>query len=209
MSNFIEGVFFNAIFDERTKEFPNFENDHHFLNGFNYFVGARLTHNRASMKQVTIPSTDFSKNVRKKNYNGVTDQTYKHIDTGTFGTQNIEYSSEGGYEGKGGFVHYFKSNAHIGDVNREYTQMLNDGLIDEKMISLTIESIFYNENYKVGLYFVYEFMNNNAGKVEVFTDTKMFQVSPYQLDEGQDFPIFSFIFELVYFMLVLWLIYEN
>ena len=103
---------------------------------------------------------------------------------------------------------YFKSDLDFHAVNTGMREMMEDGLIDDQFISLTLESIFYNENFKVGFYLVFEFMNNNAGKLQVFESTQMYQVSKYQLDEDQEFPVIRFILETIYFLLVIWGIYE-
>ena len=78
MADFLRSVYIEQIFNERGKEFENKENKYHFLNGFNYFVGARITHNRASMETETLGGGEnkFQKKVRKENYKGSTDRTY-------------------------------------------------------------------------------------------------------------------------------------
>ena len=154
------------------------------------------------MKNATLGHGDetMQYNIRKSNYEGNNNQTYKSIDKGTFGRDQVKYSENGGYSGKGGFIHYFQPNLTHPEAVDLFYEMVEDGLVDEKFISLTLDFIFYNENFKIGVYIAYEFSINNAGKLEVFTTSLMYQSSVYQLDDGATFPFLSLLLHCTYFI---------
>ena len=51
---FILDTYLSWFYNENVKEFPNYSNNNHFVNGQNYFVGMRLTHKRADLKSNLI-----------------------------------------------------------------------------------------------------------------------------------------------------------
>jgi hypothetical protein len=180
----IDEEYIVSIFNEDTKDFPNTESDAHFLSSFNYFVGARFTVNRANMKPTSVNSGnstyEFLK--RESNYEGQTNSSYSDVEKTPFGKADIEYTGSGGYSGEGGYVLFLRWDTKYEMLRNIFFAFVADGLFDEKFISLTLESIFYNENYQTGIHIAYMFMYNNAGDLEVYQTTHMYQNSRYHFE---------------------------
>jgi len=117
----MDNVLISQIYDESTKEYPAMVEGYHYLNNYNYFMGMRVTHNRALLKD--NPDSDYIDiipYIRKKNYNGDTDRNYEEIQKTPFGEDNLEYSSGGGFGGSGGFIHYFGSDLTIQEADQQF-----------------------------------------------------------------------------------------
>ena len=52
INQFISNVILTNIYDESIKDHPPLVNGYHYISGFNYFMGMRLTINRAELKLV-------------------------------------------------------------------------------------------------------------------------------------------------------------
>ena len=172
------------------KEYEGMNPDYHYINFYNFFMGCRVTQNRADVKTNTDKTTiDAIGHLRKRNYSGKTSQTFKDVLTSDFGSVPTPYSEDGGYRHKGGYVHYFASNLTFKEAMNKFRTMNDDSVFDPNLISFTIELMFYNQNYQTGITIVYEFLINNAGDVEKYADINAFYLSRYdehyhQMDES-------------------------
>ena len=71
-----------------------------------------------------------------KNYNGYTDSSFSDIDKSQFGPNNTTYSENGGFAGKGGFVHYFQPNLTYEEANNFYYSLVSSGLLGKQFYYL-------------------------------------------------------------------------
>ena len=67
--------------------------------------------------------------MRITNYQGYTDSSMSYINKTAFGPENTTYSENGGFRGKGGFVHYFKPNMTYTDAFNMFTSLVEYGLL--------------------------------------------------------------------------------
>jgi hypothetical protein len=110
IADFLQSVIIPQIYDEESKEYPAMVDGFHYLNYYNFFMGIRLTHNRAKLKENKQDiSKDTITHIRKTNYKGSTNQRFGDLDKTSFGSENTKYSKNGGYRGKGGFIHFFEA----------------------------------------------------------------------------------------------------
>ena len=155
---------------------------YHYVNYYNYYMGMRITHNRAELEENTDHLKEGIEQVRKKNYDNRPNRRFAYVQKASFGSEPTPYSVDGGYREKGGFVHYFDSNLTIDQANQKYNTIVQDGLYDEDLLSLVCEMMFYNQNYQVGVSLTYEFLINNSGAVVVFINHGSFTKSRYSKD---------------------------
>ena len=142
VENFIRNVILSQIYDETLKEYTNeklnsSENatNYHYLNNVNYFMGMRITHNHASLTRGKNnhhhPSYD---RFRRDNYYGQTSQRFSDVNKTTFSRYGVKYSEDGGYLGKGSFIHYLASDLTYENASAFYEALVEDGLFDEKYL---------------------------------------------------------------------------
>lgn len=118
ISDFVIKVVFPQIYDENLKEYYPMVDGYHFLNYYNFFMGIRITHNRVKLKENTQEvSKDVISHIRKTNYKGSTSRRFGDLDKSNFGSENTEYSKNGGYRGKGGFIHFFEADIDFNEAN--------------------------------------------------------------------------------------------
>ena len=99
----------------------------------------------------------------------------------------------------------------IDEANSLYTQLIEDGLMDNAFLSLTFELTFYNENYQTGVVLAYSFIQTNAGKVNKIKTKRSFFESRYESNYHQisdATKVVLIILEIVYIIGVFWLVYE-
>lgn len=139
----------------------------HSLATFNYYMGMRMTFNKAEMIDDPNFYDDAIKEYRATNYEGRTNKKIKETKTEPFGAINqIPYTSSGGYAGKGGYVAFFQDNWNITEAATYYYTLLLDGLFDKQLVSITLEIMAYNQNLQTGVNIAFEFMINNAGEIQ-------------------------------------------
>jgi hypothetical protein len=168
---FISDVYYYQILFEEVKEFPNQGSLYHFVNNWNFFAGSRITFNRAILetKEIQVDGKKAEVSVRKSNYQGEANDKYKSkytvkliildVQTEDFGKYKIPYSSTGGHGGNGGYVYYIHANTTFWSFFDYYDQLYADGLYDSGLISIILESIFYNENFQTGVLLTYQFIS--------------------------------------------------
>jgi hypothetical protein len=93
---------------------------------------------------------------------------------------STEYDSTGGYNGNGGFVFYFNDSLTFEQADLKYENLIADGLFDKEYLSTVFEIMLYNENLQAGVIVNYEFLYNNAGKIDKTISTDVFYSSKYQ-----------------------------
>lgn len=153
---------------------------------FNYFMGMRMTFNKADMIDNSDVYKDEIKEHRATDYDERPNKTLKKTKTDPFGKINqIPYSSSGGYAGKGGYVAFFQDNWNHTEADDYYTSLINDGLFEPDLVSLTLEIITYNQNYQLGINLAFEFMINNAGNIEKNLYKSAFFYSRYNKEFNQ------------------------
>lgn len=92
-----------------------------------------------------------------------------------------------------------------------YNRIWFDGLFDKPSLSLTLEIMFYNENYQTGVIMIYEFLINNSAKVEKHKNIEAFYLSRYNNNFrafSQTLKNFLFLLDLVYLIHILFLTYR-
>ena len=152
ISDFIYNVIIEQIYNEKIKPYNTQNQKYHYLNYFYFFMGMRITQNRAVLtKNQNIKYNDNQSNIRQINYSGDTKTKYSKIDTSTFGSDKISYWSSWGYAGAGGFVHYFDSLLTLNQARSKFSSMISDGLFSSELLDITVELMFYNENHQTGI----------------------------------------------------------
>ena len=180
ISSFITNVVITNIYNETVKQYKALNDNFHYVNYYNFFMGLRITQNRAELTENHDSNSKSAiSHIRDINYSGDTTIKYGNLNKTDFGTDNIQYCESWGYANAGGFVHYFGSNLSIDQAQSKYSKILNDGLFEYNLLDITLEIMFYNENYQTGIMQVYQFLINNAGDVEKYKDTNAFFLSRY------------------------------
>ncbi|CAI2380259.1 unnamed protein product [Moneuplotes crassus] len=208
---FFGNVIIAQIYDESQKEFEAMAEGYHYLSYSNYFCGLRLTHNRALAQTNTDAYKEKIPVTRKGNYKGKSNQRQSNLHTEPFGTDNTKYSKNGGYKGKGGYVHYFDDSLDYYEALIQYATLLEDGVFEGDLVNLVVEIMLYNENFQVGINLAYEFMINNAGKIETYKDIQAFYVSRYSKDYHQSSKFLQYFFmslDIIFFLGLLFYSYE-
>ena len=142
INDYIRDVILRQIYDETVKEYTNEElnsspnaSNYHYINNVNYFMGMRITHNRADLTSDKDSHLHPLYNrFRKENYYGQTSQRFGDLNETTFSRYNVKYSEDGGYFGKGGFVHYFEPHWTYQNATNFYDELVQDGLFDQKYL---------------------------------------------------------------------------
>ena len=168
----------------RTQVFSSQVNGYHYLQYFNYLMGIRITYNRAELKS-TSDSKTGTDYVRVGNYEETPIKDYSNVDTTTWGSTKIPYSSSGGYNNLGGYIFHVPNDYNIDEVINLENQLIADGFIDDQFLSAVFEVVFYNENYQTGVILVYEFLQNNAGELKIANYQKSFFESRYSKNYHQ------------------------
>ena len=180
IKDFIYNVVINKIYDESTKQYKPLNPKYHYINYYNYFMGLRITQNRVDLSTNSNNNSNRAESrIRKINYSGNTTARYGDLDKTKFGTDEIQYWKSCGYANVGGFVHFFNSSITLNQAQNKFNTMINDGLFSEELLDITLEIMFYNENYQTGITIAYQFLINNAGDVEKYKDTTQFFLSRY------------------------------
>ena len=180
IKDFIYNVVINKIYDESTKQYKPLNPKYHYINYYNYFMGLRITQNRVDLSTNSNNNSNRAESrIRKINYSGNTTARYGDLDKTKFGTDEIQYWKSCGYANAGGFVHFFNSSITLTQAQNKFNTMINDGLFSEELLDITLEIMFYNENYQTGITIAYQFLINNAGDVEKYKDTTQFFLSRY------------------------------
>ena len=208
INSFIGKVIIPQIYDEHLKEFLSIVEGYHYFSYYNYFAGMRITHNKA--KIIDNKSGEREKEIptkRKGNFKGKPNVRMKDIDKSNFGKDSLEYTEDGGYNGKGGFVHFFDSNLTIEEASRKYGTLENDGLYSENLLSIVVELMFYNENYQVGVTMAYEFLVNNAGSIEMYTNNNAFYLNRYTSYYHQSSAFIQYLLMTIDFLFLIGLLY--
>ena len=74
--------------------------------------------------------TSITTQIRKRNYSRKTNKRYKDLETKDLNqSMLVSYKSDGGYQGKGGYIYFFQSNWTLEYAQQYYTNMWRDGLI--------------------------------------------------------------------------------
>ena len=165
INEFLFNIIFPQIYNEEIKDFPSEVSGCHYINYFNYFMGMRVTYNRAKL----LDSSNIDKTGKLKdrisNYDKNPNSKFENVETDSFGKDKIKYQNDGGYKNTGGYVIYFNSNLTYTEAKNKYTQLVKDGLFDEYCISIVLEIMMYNGNYQTGVVISYEFLINNAASM--------------------------------------------
>jgi hypothetical protein len=77
-------------------------------------------------------------------------------------------------------VFYFNDSLTFEEADLKYEGLIADGLFDKEYLSTVFEIMLYNENLQAGVVLNYEFLYNNAGKIDKTISTDMFYSSKYQ-----------------------------
>lgn len=74
MNAFLSNVVIPVIYNETRKDFDPLVDGYHYIGGFNYFMGMRITHQRADMKLATGDQDmdGLYIELRQQNYEGRT-----------------------------------------------------------------------------------------------------------------------------------------
>ena len=204
INDFIHNVVIEQIYNEQAKQYGSQNQKHHYLNYYNFFMGMRVTQNRAVLtKNQNFKSNGNQSNVRQINYSGDTKTKYSKIDTSTFGSDTIAYWSSWGYAGVGGFVHYFNSLLTLNQARSKFSSMVSDGLFSSELLDITIELMFYNENYQTGIVHAYQFLINNSGDIEKYEDTNAFYLTRYSQfyhQSSESMRRFLILLDILYFI---------
>ena len=186
VEQFITNVVIEYIYNESLKDYMPLNPDYHYLSYYNFFMGLRITQNRVQLMQ--NPNQNYREaltNIRKINYSGDTKTRYGNLDTSSFGSDHVQYWSDWGYDGSGGFVHFFDSSMTLKKAKSKFNKMVSDGLFNESLLDITLEIMSYNENYQTGTTQVYQFLINNSGNIEKYKDTAAFYLSRYSKNYHQ------------------------
>ena len=165
INEFIYNVILSEILDESVKDFPSIVENSHFINYYNYFMGMRVTFNRAELVNSSNVDRTGRSDYRISNYRLNPNNKFKNIMTDDFGSSKIKYQENGGYQNAGGYIIYFNSNLTFSEAEDKYSQLIYDGLFDEHCLSIVLEIMFYNGHYQTGIILSYEFLIDNAGNV--------------------------------------------
>lgn len=175
VDKFISTLMIPTAYNETIKYYTKFNPREHFVQEFNYLMGCRMTYKKIALESISNNLITY----RKENYKGSTAHRFHNLDKKPFGVNQVPYEDDGGYKGLGGHVFFFPDTYTIEEAASKYNQMTADGLYDNKFLALTIEFMFYNKNYDLGVIFVFEFLANNAGLVEKNYYTNSFYQSKY------------------------------
>ena len=165
INDFISNVIINQIYNEDIKDDKSSYPGYHYLKYFNYFMGMRMTYNRAELQQSSSIDLAGKSNYRVSNYNGNPNNKFSNVLTDPFGRNNTEYQENEGYKNTGGYTFYFDSNLTYVEADEKYREIVKDGLLNEYWLSIVLEIMIYNCNYQTGVIISYEFLINNAGNV--------------------------------------------
>ena len=207
---FIQNVLIQEIFNETIKEYTALTEGYHYISGFNYFMGIRLTHNRAELIQDPT-DTSTKKLIRKRDYQGTASQSFSDVVESPFGRNSTAYQSGGGFNNKGGYVHHFANDLTLQKANQTYQDLITDGLFDQNFLSLALEVVFYNENYQAGTVLIYQFLENNAGRVESYKDRRAFFESRYNSNyhqQSKSMVSFLIFLDAVYWLGLFWITFD-
>ena len=214
INEFIYNIILPQIYKEEIKDFPSEVKGCHYINYFNYFMGMRVTYNRAKLLDSgNIDETGKLKD-RISNYDKNPNSKLENVETNPFGKDKIEYQNDGGYKNTGGYVIYFNSNLTYTEAETKYTQLAKDGLFDEYCISIVLEIMMYNGNYQTGVVISYEFLINNAASMFKDKDIDAFYMSRYSPNYARyssslkSFLIFTDALFLLYY-LFLWILFAK
>ena len=178
-NDFISNVIINQIYNEDIKDDLSPIPGNHYLKYFNYFMGMRITYNRAELQQRSSTGLSGKPSYRISNYNGNPNIRFSNIITDPFGRNETEYQENEGYKNTGGYVFYFDSNLTYEKADEKYREIVEDGLFDEYWLSIVLEIMIYNCNYQTGVIISYEFLVNNAGNVFKDKNIDAFYMSRY------------------------------
>ena len=180
VNQFIYNAIMTQIFNEDIKDYYPLVDGYHYLTVFNYAAGVRITYNRIKLENTEV--LDFKNiKVRQANYEDGHDIIFENVETKPFGTDEVEYQPSGGYQGKGGYVFYFRSNLTYEEMLDKYTQMVRDGFYDKNWLSIIVEIMIYNANFQTGIIIAYEFLLNNAGDLIHNKNIDAFYMSRYYM----------------------------
>ena len=118
LKNFFNVHLMQGLFNNSVQMYGfEYKDNEHYVAEFNYLMGLRITTNRVDL----IPNTDRGyeeaiPDYRKTNYDNEADETFKKISTEPYGPSGVQYSSNGGYDGKGGYVFFFNDTLTIDEV---------------------------------------------------------------------------------------------
>ena len=215
ISNFTNTNLIQLIYNETMKEYrsmvPNSTNKYHFIQYFNFFMGMRVTYNRAELTS-SSENKSGTNSTRKGNYDGESQSSFSDVQKSIWGKNSYQYSSSGGYEDKGGYIIHFPNDYTIDEAEALWNQLLKDGIFDKSFISLAFELSFYNENYQVGVVLGYEFIQTNAGFISKIKTKRPFFESRYQQcyhQISEALQIILIILDIIYIIGVIWIVYEN
>ena len=83
--------------------------------------------------------------------------------------------------------------------------MNDDELFNNELLDLTVELMFYNENYQTGIVQAYQFLINNSGDIQMYKDTNMFfssRYSKYYHQKTEGVKGFLIFLDLIYLILL-------
>ena len=96
--NFAEASLIQMVYNETMKDYPsplNIKSDkYHFVQYFNYFMGMRVTYNRAKLTSATKDKSGIDSN-REENYLGNLQDSISNVQTADWGRNKIKYSKSG------------------------------------------------------------------------------------------------------------------
>ena len=114
--NFAEANLIQMIYNETMKDYPsslNIKSDnYHFVQYFNYFMGMRVTYNRAQLSSTTEGKSGTD-STREYNYSENLSDSLSKVQTTDWGRNKTKYSKSNGFEGKGGYIIHFANDLTI------------------------------------------------------------------------------------------------
>jgi len=186
MVNYLKNVILRMSYNGDNRSLQN--STIHYLNDFNYLCGMRLTLKKIKM----VPNRDrISRKVftfiRAEDYT-TTDATYDSELKDPIGRDPIfYYQYKNSFNKKGGYVQYFSGNITYNNANEIFENLTkNEWFTPINTIALTTELMFFNANYKSGLYIAINFLIRNAGTAMVTETVHGFQPQSYDYFNGKD-----------------------
>ena len=156
----------------------------HFISGMNYFVGLKLTikqsqikENKDKISQNVIPfirSKIYTSPSKKYDTELKDDMTanypsYYPVKAPIGNNGILHYQTKGSYRNKGGYVLYVRGNSDQAEGLHQTISFINS-FEDNRIISITAESMFYNVNYGYIFYLSQSFLVNHGSKIDTTTN---------------------------------------
>lgn len=82
----------------------------------------------------------------------------------------------------GGFVFFFNDTLTFSEAQQKLNGLYDEGLLGKEFLSIVYEVMLYNQNLQAGVILNYEFLYNNAGKIDKTISSDLFYHSRYHTD---------------------------